>query len=192
MISPEKWQLDREFTTVMRRLHWFQRHAAHGTLLSPRRRAALELAHQGEVAAAELIRQLGLGLQVCPTTHNCPFDLWVSNAQGQAARVEVKTSLWWHNPKSKIQNPKSNGRYQANLRQHRDVDLVIFMAKNGTWWPYIIPIQAIGKRRNIAIWSECPGDYKGQWRIYLEAWQHLEQIITNSQPRSWQLSLFYS
>lgn len=101
---------------------------------------------------------------------------------GQAARVEVKTSLYTLSPKG--------GRYEANIRRHQqDTDLVIFLAKNGTWWPYIIPIAAIGQRHNISIWSYCPGDYKGQWAIYLDAWQHLEHVIQNTQPRHWQLSL---
>jgi hypothetical protein len=168
--------LRRELDEFYRRHYWYQRHAATGTLRSQRRRAALLLSRQGEQKAIELI--CALGYQAYPTTANCPFDLWVNDAEGRAARVEVKTSTY-----------SGQGRYQANIRQKKDVDLIIFFAKNGDWWPYIIPITAIGRRSNIAIWSECPGDYQGQWRVYLEAWQHLEQAVSNSQPRSWQLSL---
>lgn len=166
--------LRREFETVQTRNYWYQRHLAAGTLLGQRRRAANNLGAEGESVIVEMIRQRGL--QVNLTTKQCPFDLWVADSQGRAARVEVKTSLY------------HRGRYQANIRQHTAVDLLIFLAKNGAWWPYLIPIAAIGSHHNIAIWSACPGDYKGQWSSYLNAWQHLEQAIT-ARPQNWQLSL---
>ena len=179
-LDPEIAAMRQDLDAFHRRHFWYQRHAAAGTLRSFRRRQANALGAEGEAKAIELIE--ALGYQAHHTTKNCVFDLWVADAQGRAARVEVKTSEY------KCTDPRG-GRYQANIRQHKDVDLVIFLVKNGTWWPYIIPITAIGQRRNIAIWSYVPGDYKGQWSRYLEAWQYLEQIIQNTQPRHWQLSL---
>lgn len=180
--DPLYWQMRRDNDDFLKRRQWWGRHFARGTLRSQRQRAALELAHEGEAAAARMIR--ALGYLAHPTTKNCAFDLWAADSQGHAARVEVKTSLY-----TLCSDPRKGGRYEANIRQNKDTDLLIFLAKNGTWWPYIIPIAAIGQRHNIAIWSYCPGDYKGQWSIYLNAWQHLEQVIQNTHPRAWQLSL---
>jgi hypothetical protein len=177
------WLLRRENDEFLRRRQWWARHFAAGTLVSQRRRAANLLSQEGEAKAIELIGRQGY--EAYPTTHKCAFDIWVQDAHGQAARVEVKTSLY------KIcTDPRKGGRFEANIRQHKDTDVLIFLAKNGSWWPYIIPISAIGQRQNIAIWSACPADYKGQWAIYLNAWQHLEQAIRNTQPRVWQLGFY--
>lgn len=179
--DPLYWALRRENDEFLRRRQWWGRHFANGTLLSQRRRAANELGTEGEEKAAEMIRERGLKAHL--TTKKCAFDLWVEGpADGQAARVEVKTSLY--------QLSSKGGRYEANIRHDsKEVDLIIFLAKNGSWWPYVIPSAAVGQRHNIAIWSACPGDYKGQWSIYLNAWQHLDQVIANTQPRQWQSSM---
>lgn len=172
------WQLRTENDSFLKNQRWWWHHHLNGTLRSRRQREAMQLAVEGEEAAMELVR--ALGYQAHLTTHNAPFDLWVSDSQGRAARVEVKTSLY----------SRKHRRYEWDIRQD-EVDIVICLAKNGRYWPYIIPIADIGQRRNLAIWSYCPGDYKGQWAIYLNAWQHLHQAITNSQPRCWQLSLLH-
>lgn len=136
-----------------------------------RRREAL--AAEAEEQVAELLRQMGY--RVNPTTRNCAFDLWVADEADRAIKVEVKISLY-------------NGRrYQANIR-HGKADLVVFIARNGSDWPYIIPMNEIGQRHNIAIWSKCPGDYKGQWQAYLNAWDHLHQAVSEAEPQSYQLS----
>lgn len=176
------WRQRLENEDFLRRQMWFWRHFRQGTLKSQRERAARELALTGEAQAAQMVR--ALGYQAHFTTHNCPFDLWVTDDQGRAARVEVKTSLY-----RPVQTGHGGGRFQANIRQHRDVDVVLFLAKNGAWWPYVIPVGAIGRRANIAIWSACPGDYRGQWSIYLNAWDHLAQAIQNTHVRAWQLGL---
>lgn len=172
-------KLRHELEQSIRRSVYWQRHHAANSLNSYRRRLANQVAAAREAAAAEMIR--AMGYQVYGTTYNCPFDLWVADASGRAARVEVKTSLYHQTPKG--------GRYQSNLRKNDQADLLIFLLKNGVYWPFVIPTHIIGQRRHIAIWSACPGDHTGQWQPYLRAWQHLEQIIQNTQSRTWQLSL---
>lgn len=177
--DPIQIKLRKELQESVRRSIWWQRNHAAGSLVSIRHRLAHQVAAQGEAAAAEMIRELGY--QAHYTTHKCPFDLWVSDSAGRAARVEVKTSLYHQTSKG--------GRFEANLRRNDKADLVLFLAKNGIYWPFIIPMDAIGKRRHICIWSTCPGNHTGQWQPYLRAWQHLDQIIANTQPRHWQLSI---
>jgi hypothetical protein len=173
--DPLYWTMRQDNDAFLQRQRWWWLHYLNSTLVSQRQRHAHELAAEGEQIAAGLIRSLGY--EAHQTTHKCPFDLWVNDAAGRAARVEVKTSLF----------DERQRRYQFDIR-HDQTDVVICLAKNGRYWPYVIPIAGID-RRNIAIWSYCPGDYKGRWSIYLEAWQHLDQAITNSQPRCWQLAL---
>lgn len=175
------WQLNAELCDFYRRNFWFWRHFTAGTLVSQRRREAVDLSELGKDVAIELIRLQGL--QAHRTVPNCAFDLWVTRDGQQAARVEVKTSLCLEN--------KGRFRYQANIRAHqrKDTDVVIFLAKNDGWYPYIIPITAVGQRSNIAIWSVHPGDYGGQWSPYLGAWSHLHAAVANTAPRVWQFSL---
>ncbi len=175
------WQLHREFTDEMRRAKWWHIHRRRGTFRSWRQRQAQELSRQAENGVAKYLR--GQGYQVSLTTHKTPFDLWVADGQGRAASVEVKISTYRESSKG--------GRYQATLSQAELIwaDLVVFIARNGRDWPFIIPTAAIKPRRNIALWSYCPGDYAGQWSPYLNAWGNLEQALAQKPSQAWQLSL---
>lgn len=135
---------------------------------------------EAEHLASETLRSMGY--QVNPTPHKHPFDLWVSDPAGRVARVEVKISTYGHH--------KRGGRYQANVRHHYpEADILIFYARNGSDWPFIIPLADIAPRRNVTIWSHCPGDHHGQWAQYLAAWQHLHRAIEQARPLPCQLSL---
>lgn len=120
-----------------------------------------------------------LGYHTALTARNFPFDLWAWDDQGNAARIEVKFSLYF---------PfyRGGGRFQAHIRNHQH-DLVIFIARNGRDWPFVIPAKAVPPK-NLTIWSACPGDSK-PWKPYLEAWDHLHQAIASHRPVGWQLPL---
>jgi hypothetical protein len=143
----------------------------------PGKRDKGPLAAEAELLVAQYIR--GLGYHTCPTMANAPFDLWAWDDQGHAARIEVKISLYsaW----------RTSGRYQAAIRNHEH-DLVIFIARNGIDWPFVVPAAAV-PRTNLTIWTKCPADSK-PWRPYLEAWDHLHQTIASQKPQGWQLPLF--
>lgn len=153
---------------------------ARRMLRDEHRRELVSLAREAEQAVAAQLRAWGYLVHL--TTHKCPFDLWVANEAGRAARVEVKISLYNQNQAARA------GRFQASI--HNDADLVVFIARNGKDWPFVIPMPVIAPRRNIALWSECPADYTGQWAPYLEAWDHLHQAVEQGQARAWQLPLF--
>lgn len=135
------------------------------------------LARQAEKWVAR--RMEAFGYHTAPTPAKHPFDLWAWNDRGGAIRVEVKISLYcpYH----------GYGRYQAAIRNH-DHDLLIFVARNGRDWPFVIPAEIV-PRTNLTIWTPCPGDSK-PWRPYLEAWDYLHQAIASHQPIGWQLPLF--
>lgn len=166
------WTLRQKNDLFLKRQQW---------AYSRRRDRHTELARQAERWTQDQIT--GLGYQVHQTTNNCPFDLWVQRSDGKAVRVEVKISLYNQNARG--------GRYQANVRHHHQADLLVFIARNGRNWPYIIPMQHIAPRRNIAIWSYCPGDYSGQWAVYLGAWDQLHRAIETAAPKDFQLPLFW-
>ena len=175
------WDLRQENDAWLKRQWWWWRHHLNGTLKSERERERLRQAAEAEDQVAEYIRQ-ELGYQAHLTTANCPFDLYVTAGEdSQACRVEVKLSTYARNGQG--------GRYQCNIRAGQEFDILVFVARNGQDWHYVIPVEALKQRRNIAIWSLCPGDYRGQWRSYLNAWHYLDQILTNSQTRVWQLNL---
>jgi hypothetical protein len=104
-----------------------------------------------------------LGYRVNRTVNNAPFDLWI-----EGVKVEVKAS--------NFKESKKGGRYQAAIRNH-ECDIVIFDCINGTDHLFFIPSVAVGKRRNISIWSYDPADSAGQWRPFLEDIYFLHQAI---------------
>lgn len=110
------------------------------------------------------------------TVHQCPFDVWVGNC-----RVELKGANWTN-------STKARGRYQGTIRNH-EADVLIFIAVNGTDHHFIIPMEAVGQRSQIAIWSYDVNAYSGQWSAYLETWNVLRQAVHDASPRPIQLSL---
>jgi hypothetical protein len=182
IISPDRaaglcrfWDLTSDPIDQFR--HW--QAASRFTPMTPRHRLQ-RLAREAEKIVSGRIE--ALGYQVNPTPHKCTFDLWVTGRQGHAVRVEVKISLYGRNGRN-----IPGGRYQASL--HNEADLLIWIARNGQDWTYIIPMAVVGTRRNIAIPSACPGDYTGQWAAYLEAWEYLHRAVEIARPTTRQLSL---
>jgi len=139
---------------------------------------AVTLADEAEHYVATIAKKMGYGVRLTPHTH--PYDIEVIDSTGRVARVEVKIST--------IQPNGSGYRYQARIHHHR-ADLVVFIARNGSDWPYIIPMAAIKPRLNIAISSKCPGNYSGQWAGYLNAWHYLHTAVKNAPARPVQLGL---
>lgn len=172
-----RWDLVGDPVDAMRREQRRQEFLARAAA-GQRRREQHRLARQAEQQVAGRLRTRGY--LVHPTTHKSPFDLWVQDQSGRAARVEVKISLY--NQSSK------GGRFQARI--HNAVaDLLIFIARNGRDWEFVIPMADISPRKNIAIWSACPADYAGRWAPYLDAWDNLDQAIQTGQAPAWQLAL---
>lgn len=186
---PEKdalyWQLNDELAALYRRNFWFWRHFFMGTLKRQVERARLHQSRRAEEQIADFIRD-EFCYQAYLTTHNCPFDLYVSDGR-QAARVEVKLSTYHAAPWSRA------GRYQADVRQLQQIDLIVWIcrtpAPSSRDYHYVIPASDLRGRRNLAIWSRDPTWYRGQWSQYLNAWRHLAAAVANTAPRVWQFSL---
>jgi len=140
--DPLYWQMRQENERFLRRQQWRVQYG-NGTLQS--QGELQRLAREAEQIVAERVETMGY--QATLTTHKCPFDLWVCNHTGRAVRVEVKLSRYHPH--------KRGGRYQANIR-HDQADLLVFIARNGQDWPFVIPMADIAPRRNIAIWASCP------------------------------------
>lgn len=83
-------------------------------------------------------------------------------------RVEVKASTW-------VSKQGRAGRYQFNTRNGPDVYLLYCIGTLGHC--FVIPGRAIGNRRNVAITSKDVSAYSGQWSVYLEAWDIIEQEL---------------
>ena len=94
------------------------------------------------------------GLTVTEQAHNERFDLSLSNGQ----RVEVKAATF------------RGRRYQANVRGNEADVLILACLDHGAWSCFIIPFDRIASQ-NIAVWSQDPSEYGGQWRDCLENWQ---------------------
>ncbi len=177
--DPLYWQMRQKNDEFLRRQYWWARHHLNGTLINDQRQ---KLAREAERIVSNLARKLGY--QATSTPHKCPFDLWIRGDDGRAVRIEVKISLY-----HRCIEPKKGGRFQANIRHHDQADLLVFIARNGQDWHFVIPMKRIVPRHNIAIWSPCPAHYRGQWAKYLEAWEHLQRAIEQAQPQSCQLPL---
>lgn len=115
------------------------------------------------VVATILPWLLELGYPVNPTTHKCPFDLWVGGC-----RVEVKGSHW---------RPQKHC-YQASVRNH-EADILIFDAINGADHFFIIPMADVSPRATVEITSYDVTAYKGRWIAYLERRDILQQAVND-------------
>jgi hypothetical protein len=130
-----------------------------------------------EAIAAELLADRGYPVQL--TSHKKAWDLYAGGAH-----VEVKAARWHPALRGK-------GRYQVAIRNHR-ADLVLMACvgeDDQVWAWFVIPGQAIGHRRNLAIWSVDPRAYGGQWAPYLEAWDIADRVIAAAGPFPAQLWL---
>jgi hypothetical protein len=119
-----------------------------------------ELAGEAERAVADQL--IALGYSVRPTSTGSRYDLLVEGC----CRVEVKAATW-------------GGRYEWHY--HNKADVVILAAKNGRWHFFVLPVAALAGRRNLAVWSENPTDYGGQWADFLEAWSMVKPIVERVQ-----------
>jgi len=102
------------------------------------------------------------GYTVRHNGHNDHADLVIDDT----LRVEVKASLW-------TGHKHSRGRYQFNTRQSPDLYVLVCVGSAGH--AFVIPGHVIGDRANVAIWSQDPTAYKGQWSPYLDHW-HLVKL----------------
>ena len=82
-------------------------------------------------------------------------------------------------------------RYQVPIKGHdqAQVLLLLAIAPDGQEHPFFIPMSAIGQRRNIALWSEDPVEYSGQWAPYRNNWEVLAQALAEAPAHpEWGLS----
>lgn len=125
------------------------------------------VAYLGMTAAIYELEKLGFNVH--PNGYHDHADLIINDH----LRVEVKASLW-------TSHKTRAGRYQFNTRQHPNLYILYCLGHNRT--AFVIPGKAIGNRRNIAIWSQDPEDYNGQWAKYRQAWHIIERILEQCLP----------
>lgn len=123
----------------------------------------------------EAARQFGLSVQRLaldilsirghPVAPACYADHHDLTANG--VRVEVKAAKWGR-----------HGAFRFNMRQS-DAELYLLACCSEVeveaW--FIVPAAAINGQKIIGIWSENAKVYKGQWAVYLEAWQIADHVI---------------
>ena len=109
-----------------------------------------------------------LGYAVHQNGHNDGADLVVNDT----LRIEVKASFW-------VGHKTRKGRYQFNTRQRPDCYILFCMGTNGS--AFVIPGDIIGDRTNVAIWSQDPERYAGQWATYLDDWEVIERMLVQCQ-----------
>lgn len=127
-----------------------------------------ELADSAEREA--MTRLILDGYAVERTEHyHARYDLLVADV----LRVEVKCSTW-------RPTPRGRGRYQAHF--HNKADVIAWLCADVGQW-FVIPCEALGERRGLAIWSYDPADYGGQWRPYLGAWGILPDLVREAGER---------
>lgn len=97
------------------------------------------------------------GYHLTRNGYHSPADILVNDT----IRIEVKGSLW-------VKALSRKGRYQFNTRNNCDFYILYCIGTRSRC--FVIPHDAIGERKNVAIWSEDPRRYKGQWSRYLNAW----------------------
>lgn len=163
--------MDWEERAILQRLRQEQRQREAAAKFGNQERLRQYLqAARDERRVIRHLRRL-LAVSVHQTTHNAPFDAWVSSV-----RVEIKCARW----------SAVSRRYQAAIR-NCEADILLFDAINGRDHFFVVPMAAVGRRRTFEIYSYNVNHYKGQWAGYLEAWPLLRQTIAAA-PRPVQLS----
>lgn len=135
--------------------------------------------------AAGLLR--AQGYQVMLGRRNRAY-LWYTDGE-RVARIEARRAV------SRVGQSRrtSYTRYQVPIKGHEQAQVLLLLAiaPDGQEHPFFIPMADIGQRRNIAIWSEDPVEYSGQWAPYRNNWEVLAQALAEAptQP-DWGLTLF--
>jgi len=135
----------------------------------------MELGRRVETLAAEVLSERGHN--VILTSHKAAYDILAGGL-----RVEVKAAR-------RYPHTNGGGRYQANV--HNRADLLVLACCRGhevMGW-FIIPAAEIGRRRNLAIWSE-PEAYAGKWSTFLDRWDIADEAIQAAGPHPAQLTLW--
>lgn len=169
MTSSGEW-LEYLFFQAQRRFEAFCRFAPAQSQEEDDR---LELARRVEYLAADLLRERGYSVSL--TSHKAAWDI-----QANGARVEVKAARYYQNGKG--------GRYQARLHNEAELLLLACCSDSQVIAWYVIPLKEI-QAKNIAIWSQDPAEYAGQWSSYLEAWDVAEETISRAGAHPYQLRL---
>lgn len=134
--------------------------------------------------AAGLLR--AQGYRVMPGQRGRPY-LWYTDGD-RVAGVEVRRAF---NRRGSARGQYN--RYQVPIKGHQQAQLLLLLAiaADGQEYPFLIPMAEIGARRNIALWSENPADYSGQWAPYLNNWDILAQVLAEAPTgQNWGLALF--
>jgi len=119
-----------------------------------------------EDTAIDLLRQAGY--QVYCNPNHGTIDITVNGT----LQIEIKGALW-------TKHKHSKGRYQFNTRQDADVYILCCFGALNRF--FVVPGRVIGKRANIAIWSEFPSRYVGRWSEYCDAWHIIDKELDRCQ-----------
>ncbi len=147
-------------------------------------RATATMMEETKQQAAVLIRAQGYRVMLGQPRR---AYLWFTDNE-RVACVEVRRST--NRPGS---HRHQYNRYQVPIKGHGQAHLLLMLtqAPNGLFYPFLIPMTEIGQRQNIAIWSESPADYGGQWAPYLNDWSQLTRALTDGMTaRDWGLAAF--
>lgn len=122
--------------------------------------------HLGELAAVLLLERAGYKVHI-PETRTTG-DLHAINPNtGELIRVEVKTARRGKDRKWRFTLLKIDPNDGSPQTDHRYSDIVLLLAVtlSGALVPFVIPVQAVAARHQIAITSD-PRTYGGRFAIY--------------------------
>ena len=127
-----------------------------------RREHAKMIGTQTEDAVISIL--LDKGYKITKSPYPRDFDIVINGT----LRVEIKGALW-------TKHHHSKGRYQFCIHQAADVFILGCMTHEPHF--FVVPTKVIGKRKNVAIWSEFPSKYVGRWSQYCDAWHIIDQEL---------------
>jgi hypothetical protein len=128
---------------------------------------------RGEAAeAAFLARATHLGFSVCiPWGDSNRYDSVVELDRG-FLRVQVKSATRYAETRYRVKTTGANGKVYTS----KEVDLFVgYVVPENIW--YIIPIQAIGHRKNIRFYPTTRRQSRAMFEKYREAWCLLDSRL---------------
>ncbi len=137
---------------------------------------------RGEAAeAAFLARATHLGFSVClPWGDSDRYDSVVELDRG-FLRVQVKSAALYAETRYRVKTTGANGRVYTS----KEIDFFVgYIVPENIW--YIIPIQAIGRRKNVRFYPHTRRQSRALFEKYREAWclldSHLKVRLRQGHP----------
>lgn len=129
-------------------------------------RRAKAVGSYGESIAYDLLERGGYAVSYTREGEKRGDLRAVDQETGEVIRVEVKTSRRGKTGVFQFGLERANTARVMTSARHADVVILLAITKQGTAYPFVIPVCDLGTVKKIEIGSGHPANYSGKWAKY--------------------------